>query len=172
MIFSLTLCQSVSAAFHIRCLFTFFFKPENFRIGDHQSILFKEHLSLIRTVKLELDSSDVHVPGRKETVPKAQTQEETRESHLDKHPQNYTETKGLVCQHTSRKAQVRTHECEDNFKIVILKNRHMPTVLLFAQNVKLMFLLTLHSLFNTQRPYMSLPSRGFWKIGKIMSICK
>lgn len=92
-----------------------FFKPENFRIGDHQSILFKEHLSLIRTVILELDSSDVRVPGRKETVPKASTQGETKESHLDKHPQNYTETKGLMCQHTSRKAQVRTHECEDSF---------------------------------------------------------
>lgn len=101
--------------------YNFFLKPENFKIGDHQSVLLKEHLSLIRTVILELDSSDVHVPGRKETVTKTQTQEETRESHLDKHPQNYTETKGLVYQHTSIKAQVRTHECEDNLKIVILK---------------------------------------------------
>lgn len=82
---------------HMMPSYNFLFKTENFRIRDHQSILFKEHLSLIRTVILELDSSDVHVPGKKETVTKAQTQEGTRESHLDKHPQNYTETKELVC---------------------------------------------------------------------------
>lgn len=83
--------------------------------------MFKEHLSLIRTVILELGGSDVHVPGRKETVAKAQTQEETRKSHLDKHPRSYTEPKKFMCWHTSRKAQVRTHECEDDFKTIILK---------------------------------------------------
>lgn len=81
--------------------------------------MFKEHLSLIRTVILELGGSDVHVPGRKETVAKAQTQEETRKSHLDKHPRSYTEPKKFMCWHTSRKAQVRTHECEDDFKTII-----------------------------------------------------
>lgn len=34
---------------------------ENFRIGDHQYISFKEHLWLIRAVSFELGNSDIHV---------------------------------------------------------------------------------------------------------------
>lgn len=36
------------------------FLKGNFRIRDHQNILFKEHLSLIRAVSLELGNCDIH----------------------------------------------------------------------------------------------------------------
>lgn len=57
---SLTLCQFLRARlWHM--IFTELFLTGTFRIGDHQNILLKEHLSLIREVSFELSNSDIHV---------------------------------------------------------------------------------------------------------------
>lgn len=59
--FSLRLCQCLKARLWCMKYFYRTFLTGGFRIGDHQIILFKEHLPLIRAVSFELDNSYMHI---------------------------------------------------------------------------------------------------------------